>query len=318
MAEDSESGDPPAYSTSPAQLGPHGSASLTAPCFGQVPGLLAQHLPWYLPPYGQISKDLSTLTVFREDVEGDLATFLRAQLAVPPRPVASIRGTHKAVHEATILDFDISLDVTDYIHPLAGDASLHYVVNEAPVEKGAKAESVDVVTNRVERFEASTARLKRYEHHDSDVHGMLTKTRCRLVLQRTVSNWDTHYLEGCMRNLLCSLKYEGKVEINFKYHHSVVIIKPRETLTDWTMKPFISSQDVKVEAIWPYANTENGSSYSRRALRMTESDWWRVWREPIKDAILTKKKGWIGKEALMDSLTSQTRRGKERRSAWWG
>lgn len=57
-----------------------------------------------------------------------------------------------------------------------------------------------------------------------------------------------------------------------------------------------------VQSIWPYATSPPGSAPdgSLECAVQTEQSWWQIWKVPIRNAVLTKRRGWVTVEDWTD------------------
>ena len=72
-----------------------------------------------------------------------------------------------------------------------------------------------------------------------------------------------------------------------------------------------------IQAIWPYASSSSAAASTSKANSVcpttvepqyavqSEQDWWRVWKEPIRNGVLAKKKGWVTIEDWKDVILGQ-------------
>jgi hypothetical protein len=127
----------------------------------------------------------------------------------------------------------------------------------------------------------------------------------RFTLERNISNWDTPYLEGRLHSLIASTGYRGQVEITFPMTHSQVVIhspdKVNRLFTNVTHLFTGTKKYATLKAIWPYASAPPGVGDRAFAVQSEES-WWNEWKDAIKYAVLTKRKGWVTVEDQLEIL----------------
>jgi hypothetical protein len=133
--------------------------------------------------------------------------------------------------------------------------------------------------------------------------GILTKNS--FALQRTITNWDTSYLEGRLLSLINSTSYRGKVAISFNLTHCRVVIhspdKVNRVFSNFT-KLFTGTRKYEViKSIWPYADVPRGES-GRRCAVQEEEVWFADWKDAIRHAIIGKRKGWVTVEDRLEFL----------------
>jgi len=123
-----------------------------------------------------------------------------------------------------------------------------------------------------------------------------TSNKSRFVLERTVTNWDTTYLDGRLLSLISSTSYRGRVTITFPLTHSHVKIHSPDKLNRFfsnIQKAFTGTKKYEViQSIWPYADVERGGQ-GRRCAVQEEEVWFADWKDAIRHAIVAKTKGWV-------------------------
>jgi hypothetical protein len=128
---------------------------------------------------------------------------------------------------------------------------------------------------------------------------------CRFTLERVVTNWDTSYLEGRIRSLVASLDYQGLVEIRFPItHNTVVVHSPNKVNQLFTKIAQLLSGTKKyavIKAVWPYASVPPGAADRKFAVQSEEA-WWNDWKDAIRAAILSGRKGWVTVEDRLEFL----------------
>ena len=72
-----------------------------------------------------------------------------------------------------------------------------------------------------------------------------------------------------------------------------------------------------IQSVWPYATspTIGAGSSLRECAAQSEQAWWQVWKTPIHNAVLAKKRGWVTAEDWIETTMglAATEREKE-----WG
>ncbi|KAK2824776.1 hypothetical protein FQN49_007489, partial [Arthroderma sp. PD_2] len=127
------------------------------------------------------------------------------------------------------------------------------------------------------------------------------------ILTRDVINWNTQILEGRLRTLIASLRYQGRVTITFPSTHSRIVIPGPKTNNSFYTQIISLFKDPKrydmVRSIWPYANMA-GSETSEDPRRVcaveSENDWWDEWKMVIATAILAGRQGWLSLDDLVE------------------
>lgn len=126
------------------------------------------------------------------------------------------------------------------------------------------------------------------------------------TLERTVTHWNTSYLEAQIRNLATATKYRGNLSVTFPIAHSkVTILHGRAPAKDKDPKPWKEkllkkhpsgpqTQSYEVlQSVWPYASGLPGEGQIRHFSAQSEETWWQVWKAPIRNAMLEKRRGWV-------------------------
>ena len=138
------------------------------------------------------------------------------------------------------------------------------------------------------------------------------------LLKREIPNWDTQLLEGRIRVLLASLKDNNNIQeienltISFLATHTHVVVQPPQSNVFHQIISTFSpiKKFAVVKAIWPYANTATGrpGGLPRQCAVQSEDDWWQVWRRVIAMGVLSKRRGWLGTEDVIDmAMCSRSR-----------
>ena len=125
------------------------------------------------------------------------------------------------------------------------------------------------------------------------------------VLERTVINWDTSYLEGRLLSLISSTSYRGQVLVSFPLSHNKVVIHSPDKVNRFfstVTKAFTGTRKYEVvKSIWPYADVAKGEQ-GRRCAVQEEEVWFRNWSDSIKHAVMAKRKGWVTAEDRLEFL----------------
>ena len=127
----------------------------------------------------------------------------------------------------------------------------------------------------------------------------------RFTLERIVSNWDTAYIEGRLHSLIGSIGYRGQVEITFPIAHSQVVIhspdKVNRLFTNMTHLFTGTKKYATVKAVWPYASVPPHEE-GRVCAVQSEESWWNEWKDAVRFAVLTRRKGWVTVEDQLEIL----------------
>lgn len=131
------------------------------------------------------------------------------------------------------------------------------------------------------------------------------------MLERTVINWDTSYLEGRLLALINGTNYRGHTTVSFGLTHSKVVVhspdKYNSFFTD-IAKAFSGSKKYEVvKSVWPYADVgreEGGAGRGRRCVVQDEDRWFAEWRSVLRYAVLGRRKGWVTSEDRLEELVS--------------
>jgi hypothetical protein len=130
-------------------------------------------------------------------------------------------------------------------------------------------------------------------------------TQNRFTVERTVANWDTEYLEGRLRALIASTGYRNQVTITFPMTHTKVVVQSPDKVN----RLFTNVQSLftgtkryeVVKIVWPYASVPPGEDDRKFAVQSEES-WWNDWKDAIRHAILSGRKGWVTVEDRLEFL----------------
>jgi len=250
-----------------------------------------------------VSSDLGTTTIIDAHLSKSpqaLTRFLADQLVLPPIPEIRIRGTHRSWSTEEV-DFDIRLNLLRYF-TRDGENPARRVNWESTKKQKRKSTK--------KKDEGVEAWAKEFATDGGD------KT---LIITRRLANWDTEYLNGRLHGLLQSLNYKGRVEIAFPSNHFQTIVKPEQSLTSTLRSVFLGAgEQYSLDVIWPYAShiagedeeashsdptTADGQNRTRRkCLVRTEQGWFKEWRSTIRQAVLDRRRGWIGEADWMEGM----------------
>jgi hypothetical protein len=150
-------------------------------------------------------------------------------------------------------------------------------------------------------------------------NGILTLSS--FALERTVTNWDTSYLEGRLLSLLSSTSYRGHVTITFPLTHSRVVIRNPDKVNRFfsnVTKVFTGTKKYEIiKSIWPYADVPRGDQ-GRRCAVQEEEVWFANWKDSIKHAVLGRRKGWVTSEDRLEFLMEPRVGERDGKPADWG
>lgn len=119
-------------------------------------------------------------------------------------------------------------------------------------------------------------------------------------------------MEGHIRSLVASTPYTGTLTVDFPIAHSKVVVRKGKDESSGSgflgklilgnnKKPDLNIKryDV-VQSVWPYA-TAPPEGKTRECAKLSEQGWWEVWKLPIRNSILAKKRGWVTVEDRMEA-----------------
>ena len=307
---------PPPYSgpsttttTTTVDLRDTASASVSA-SKGPVryPGLPRLDYRLYSPPLFKLSSDSTTLSSKAEYLSTNaaaLASLIRAQSTVPPKPQIQVRGTR-----GRRVDFDIKLNLMSLLVPDDDRSRIDYIRcvgdGEVAYRGGPRPDMLPEVGDGgldewCRRFVQDTAAVKSF------------------ALDRVVANLDVAWIEGHLRSLVAALKYRGAVDVTFLVTHSRVLIHNPDRVNQFftTVASLFSGRNKYevVKAVWPFATTKNGEP-GRKCIVQSEEVWWREWRDPIRYAISQKRQGWVTVEDKLEAVMEG--KGNKAESIDWG
>lgn len=274
----------------------------------RYPGLPQLDYKLYSPPLFKLSSDSTTLSSKAEYLSTNaaaLASLIRAQSTVPPKPQIQVRGTR-----GRRVDFDIKLNLMSLLVPDDDHSRIDYIrcVGDGEVAyRGAARPDVlpEVGDGGLDewcrRFVQDTATVKSF------------------ALDRVVANLDVAWIEGHLRSLVAALKYRGAVDVTFLVTHSRVLVHNPDRVNQFftTVTSLFSGRNKYevVKAVWPFATTKNGEP-GRMCIVQSEEVWWREWRDPIRYAISQKRQGWVTVEDKLEAVMEG--KGNKAESIDWG
>ncbi|KIY00881.1 uncharacterized protein Z520_03547 [Fonsecaea multimorphosa CBS 102226] len=181
-----------------------------------------------------------------------LLKFIRDQACLPPKPIMVIRGTH--VHGNTVVDFDLKLNLTSMLDlDWGGGGTETGWSGPGPV--------------KVKRYQhgssnGSPKQMTREEMNMSPLQ-LWVKKFCEdkaenrsFTLHRSTPNLPTALLEGYARNLLATVKYRGKLHVEFPVQYSDVVIQRKSS--NWftnMLRLYPTKKYEVVEVDWPVIGT---------------------------------------------------------------
>ncbi|KUJ14168.1 uncharacterized protein LY89DRAFT_589743 [Mollisia scopiformis] len=291
--------------TPPPYSGPT-TPSMTAPSAPQpqpnYPGLPRLDYSLYSPKGFTISSDATTLTSKEQRLSVNpvaLVSLIKSLATVPPKPQIRITGR---TSDSGSIDFDVKINLMNLIVPDEDKRGrMNYVKIIGPGDVGFRGEGKETTFPHVNGLEAWA---QKYCEDPASIK--------RFTLERTVINWDTSYLEGRLLSLISSTSYRGHVTITFPMTHSRVVVHSPDEVNNFfsSVNMFFSSitkghtgtkKYEVVKSIWPYADVARGE-YGRRCAVQEEEVWFADWRDAIRHAILSKRRGWVTAEDRLEFL----------------
>ncbi|PKS11589.1 hypothetical protein jhhlp_003354 [Lomentospora prolificans] len=289
------SATPPPYSgpTTEIALPPNQRRNRNGPQF--YPGLPRIDYQLYSPPLFELSSDCTTLSSkapYLSSAANALVELIRSQASVPPKPQIHIVGTRNRK-----VDFDIKFNLMSTIIPDDPKQRMDYVRcvsnGEVAYRGGAKPDVLPEVGGDggleewCRRFVEDPAQVKSF------------------TLNRVVANLDTPWIEGQLRSMIASTGYKGVVTITFPVTHARVVVQTPDKLNRFftsvtTLFAGKNKYEV-VQAVWPFATSRNGTD-GRRCIVQSEAVWWKEWRDSLKYAVATKRRGWVTNEDKLEAL----------------
>lgn len=278
------------------------------------PGLPCLDYQLYSPPLFELSSDCTTIkssAAYLSSTTQALAALIRSQSTVPPKPQIHITG--KRAHK---VDFAVKLNLMPLLVPEDPRQRMDYIrcvgTGEAALRGGTRPGlEPDLGDNAgldewARRFVDDTSPVKSF------------------VLERTVVNLDTEWLEGRIRSLVASTAYKGVVTVSFPVTHARVEVqnpdKVNKLFTGLTALFVGKSTYEVVKAVWPFATCGRGEGAeaggARRCVVQSEEQWWKEWAQPIKFAIAGRRHGWVTNEDKLEAIMEG--KGKGVSTVNWG
>lgn len=288
---------PPAYSESSNAAG-----TASRPITRTVPGLPTVPFTSYTPKDCILSKDSSTISL--SDVTlcsstQDLQRWIVSQISLPPIPEIRIKGSH-GWGGGTEIDFDIRLNMLRYIITPDHHQALvpkHVFTSIANKPKTSITPSSTEISRLATQFVQNTSSQK------------------SLQITRTLSNWDTDLLIGRLHAHILSLKYKGTISITFPVSMARTVLKADTSFASSIRNTLFGGSEgnkIEIETVWPYANraggeNEGGYTTERMCLVRSEEGWWRDWKAVVSQAIVDRRRGWIGLDDMIEYTSRPVR-----------
>ncbi|PSS02261.1 hypothetical protein BD289DRAFT_334938, partial [Coniella lustricola] len=299
------SATPPPYSgpSSTIQLvRPPTQPSMASPKLQRHQGLPPLNYGLYSPPLFELSSDCTTLkstAPYLSTSVAALVNLVRAQSNVPPKLQMHITGGRGHRH-----DFALKIN---FIHLLVPDEStkarMDYIRTVAAGETALRGGFKPSIKPDLGDTAGLEDWARRFVEDASPVKAF--------VLERTVVNMDTDWLEGQVRSLIASMGYKGTVHIKFPITHAKVIVQNPDRVNKFftgltTLFTGKSTYEV-VKAVWPFASSrrdESGlaSGQQRVCAVQSEEQWWREWAQPLRYAIASRRHGWVTVEDKLEVI----------------
>ncbi|KUI68809.1 hypothetical protein VM1G_04157 [Cytospora mali] len=313
--------------TPPPYSGPSTSSQLNLPVTPATPGQEQQpqqpqthpglpHLDYriYSPPLFELSSDCTTIkstAPYLSNTVQALTSLVRTQSTVPPKPQVHITG--RRGHR---VDFAIKLNLMTLLVPEDPRQRMDYIRCAGAGEVAYRGGTRPGLEPDVGDDAGLEEWARRFVEDTSSV-----KT---FVLERTVANLDTTWLEGQIRSLVASMAYRGVVTVTFPITHARVVVqnpdKVNKLFTGLTALFMGKSTYEVVKAVWPFATCAKGEAAeaggARRCVVQSEEQWWKEWAQPIKFAIATRRRGWVTNEDKLEAIMEG--KGKGMSTVNWG
>ncbi len=274
----------------------------------RYPGLPRLDYRLYSPPLFELSSDhtaIKSTAPYLSATVAALVSLTRAQSTVPPKPQIHITG-----HRGRKADFAVKLNLMPLLVPEDGRQRMDYIrcvgEGELALRGGSKLDvRPDVGQGGLEEW------CRRYVEDAAQVKVF--------VLERQVVNLDIGWLEGQIRSLVATTNYKGVVTVAFPVTHARVVVQSPDRVNKFftSVTTLFSGKNTYevVKAVWPFATHKSGEPGRRLAVQ-SEETWWREWRDPIKYAIATKRRGWITNEDKLEAIMEG--KGKGLSTVDWG
>ncbi|KAI1204922.1 uncharacterized protein F4807DRAFT_445019 [Annulohypoxylon truncatum] len=266
------------------------------------PGLPILDYRQYLPPMFELSADTTAITTkanYLSENPKALASLLRSLATVPPKPQVLIQGRRDRK-----TDFSLKLNLMNLLVSNGAHDRLDYLRCVGKDEMALRGGTEPGLKPHFGIDNGLEAWCDRYVKDSASI-----KT---FTLERVVANLDTNWIEGQVRSLVASTDYKGQVIVQFPVTHAKIIVqnpdKHNKFLTSVTSLFSSKSKYEVVKAVWPFATGRNGEP-GRRCVVQSEKTWWEEWRDPIKYAIATKRKGWVTNEDKLECIMESKGKG---------
>ncbi|TVY81099.1 hypothetical protein LSUE1_G005685, partial [Lachnellula suecica] len=258
------------------------------------PGLPQLDYRLYSPPTFILSDDKTEVKSYEKPLStypSALVSLIQSVASIPPKPHVRITGKNSDGD----LDFDVKMNAMNLIVPDTDrKGKMNYVRIIGPGEEGFRGDTKETLSPDLRDLE-SWART--YCEDSSSIK--------QFVLERTVINWDTSYLEGRLLSLVNSTAYRGHVTVSFPITHSKVVVHSPDKVNRFfssVTKVFTGTKKYEViKSVWPYADVPRGE-LRRRCAVQEEEVWFNAWRDAIRHAVLCRRKGWVTSEDRLEFL----------------
>ncbi|KAK7756733.1 hypothetical protein SLS62_001176 [Diatrype stigma] len=268
------------------------------------PGLPVLDYRQYAPPLFELSSDKTTITSkasYLSENAGALAALIRNVARVPPKPYIQVQGSRGGGHN---IDFAVKMNLMTLLVPEDAGRRMDYLrcVGQGEVAcRGGHQPALQPdlgpdagLEDWCERFVRDPAPIKTF------------------ALERVVANLDVDWIEGQLRSLVAATGYKGVVTVQFPIAHAKVVVQnPDRVNRFFTSVTSLFTGRNKyevVKAVWPFATSPNNSSSSgggggeRQCVVQSERTWWAEWKDIIRYAIATKRRGWVTNEDRLEYI----------------
>ena len=240
-------------------------------------------IPWqkYNMPDGTLSPDGISLTVKHSDLYSHaqhLLPFILEQALLPPKPMLHIVGSSYG-------GFNIVINLTHLLNLRNhrwgfSSAQVSPIQNEPRTlcERSNPA-VMTLLATTVKQFCKDRSENKSY------------------TLTRKIDGLPTDVLAGYVRNLAASIKYVGRLKIEFIDERSRIVVHKQPS--SWFSSLLNLHPEKKfemVETVWDLTDplNENSDVGSSEAGLRTVQEWWQCWSDTIRNAIIAKRRGTLG------------------------
>ena len=108
-----------------------------------------------------------------------------------------------------------------------------------------------------------------------------------------------------MHALIASIGYPFQVLVTFPMTHFKIVVQSPDKFNKFftNVQSFftITKKYEVVKIVWPYASLPRGEDGRRLAVQSEES-WWNDWKDAIKHAVKSGRKGWVTVEDQLEFL----------------